>query len=112
MEQVVVEAYDALDDAFTAAREATDECLRNGGDRDLCGFAWVNVYGVRSNSKLGKVLISKGFRRSDVGKGLTLWNPSGSYTQAITAKERGAEAFAKVLSEKLGIKAYAGSRLD
>jgi hypothetical protein len=46
------------------------------------------------------------------GGGLQLWNPSGHPTQAITAKEEGAEAYAKVLSSKLGLKAYAGSRMD
>jgi hypothetical protein len=32
--------------------------------------------------------------------------------QNIDIKEEGAEAFARVLREKLGISAYAGSRLD
>jgi hypothetical protein len=46
------------------------------------------------------------------GGGLQLWNPSGSWTQCITAKEEGAEAYAKVL-QSFGIeKAYAGSRMD
>ena len=53
-----------------------------------------------------------GFRKSYGSTGLQLWNPSQSYTQAITAKEVGAEACAQVLRTKLGVEAYAGSRLD
>jgi hypothetical protein len=37
---------------------------------------------------------------------------SGNFTQCITAKEVGAEAAAKVLTARLGVKAYAGSRMD
>ena len=102
----------ALNEAGMAARVAAKaEHLKLGGDRGACGFAWVNVYGVRSNSRLGKTLQSFGFRKSYTGS-LQLWNPCGSGTQSISIKEAGAEAYAKVLTEKLGIKAYAGSRLD
>jgi hypothetical protein len=61
--------------------------------------------------KLGKALATYGFSKA-YGGGLQLWNPSGNPTQCITAKEEGAEAYAKVLSSKLGLKAYAGSRMD
>jgi hypothetical protein len=44
---------------------------------------------------------------------LNFWNPAKSGTQSISALEAGADAFAKVLKEKLGLeKVYAGSRLD
>lgn len=92
------------------AREATDRFLAQHGDRDACGFAWVTVY-EKGSTKLGRALIEAGFRKSYRG-GLELWNPSGSYTQAVTAKEVGAEAAAKFLEQMLGVKAYAGSRLD
>ena len=100
-----------LDEAARAAQDATREFLNKHGDRDCCGFAWVTVYNVRSNSKLGKALAEVGFKKSYTG-GLQLWNPSGHSTQSITAKEQGAEAYAKVLSSKLGLKAYGGSRMD
>jgi len=100
-----------LNEAGEQARSATKAFLAKHGDRDACGFAWVTVYDVRSNSKLGKALATVGFRKA-WDKGLQLWNPSGHPTQAITAKEEGAEAYAKVLSSKLGLKAYAGSRMD
>ena len=102
---------DACNEAAIQARTAAKAFYAQHGDRDACGFAWVDVYGVRSNSRLGKTLQSFGFRKSYTGS-LQLWSPCGSPTQSISIKEAGAEAYAKVITEKLGIKAYAGSRLD
>lgn len=98
-----------------AQAEAAKACrafLAQHGDRDACGFAWVNVWGVRSNSKLGNALKKAGFRKDYTGS-LQFWNPAKSGTQSISALEAGAEAFARVLKERLGLeKVYAGSRLD
>ena len=103
---------DACNEAAHQARTATKDFLAKHGDRDCCGFAWVTVYDVRSNSKLGKALAGYGFSKSYTG-GLQLWNPSGNPTQSITAKEEGARAYANVLKAKLGLeKVYAGSRMD
>jgi hypothetical protein len=100
----------ACQEAQLEARAAARDFFEKHGDRDACGFAWVNVYKVRSNSKLGKALVKVGFSKSYEG-GLQLWNPSGSFTQCITAKEEGARAYASEL-RKYGIEAYAGSRMD
>ena len=100
-----------LDTAQAQARKATEDFLAKHGDRDACGFAWVNVYDVRSNSKVGKVLAQAGFTKA-YGGGLQLWNPSGNWTQCITAKEVGAQAYADVLRAAGIEKAYAGSRMD
>ena len=103
---------DALNEAGIQARTAAKAFYDAHGDRDACGFAWVNVYGVRSNSRLGKTLASYGFRKDYTGA-LTLWNPSKAGVQSISILEAGAEAYAKVLREKLGLeKVYAGSRMD
>jgi hypothetical protein len=102
---------DACNEAAIQARTAAKAFFQKHGGYDACGFAWVDVYGVRSNSRLGKTLQSFGFRKSYTGS-LQLWSPCGSATQSISIKEAGAEAYAKVLTDKLGIKAYAGSRLD
>jgi len=99
-----------LDEARRAANQATQEFLTKHGDADLCGFAWVTVY-EKGSTKLGRELLKNGFTRA-YGGGLQWWNPSGSFTQAITAKEQGAEAAARVLRERLGVKAYSNSRLD
>ena len=103
---------DALNEAGMAARIAAKAFYDKHGDRDACGFAWVNIYGVRSNSRLGKTLQSYGFRKDYTGS-LQLWNPSKAGTQSISILEAGAEAYAQVLRDKLGLdKVYAGSRLD
>jgi len=100
-----------LNTAQKAAQKATEDFLALHGDRDACGFAWVNVYDVRSNSKAGKILAQAGFRKA-YGGGLQLWNPSGNGTQCITAKEEGARAYADILKAAGIDKAYAGSRMD
>lgn len=103
---------DVLNEAGIQARTAAKEFFQKHGDRDACGFAWVNVYGVRSNSRLGKTLISFGFRKDYTGA-LQLWNPSKAGTQSLNILEAGAEAYANVLRTKLGLEqCYAGSRMD
>jgi hypothetical protein len=103
---------EACNEAAMAAQTAAQVAYVQIGERDACGFAWVNVYGVRSNSKLGKALISFGFRKDYTGS-LQIWNPSGHGTQSISVKEAGAYAYAEVLKSKLGLeKVYAGSRMD
>lgn len=99
----------AKQEAYSAAHKFFQEKL-GGRDQYACGFAWVTVY-EKGSTKIGRALLKNGFRKSYEG-GLQWWNPSGSYTQCISAKEEGAYAAAKVLTEKLGVKAYAGSRLD
>ncbi len=95
---------------LTASREAAADMHSKIGERDACGFAWVTVYDVRSNSKVGKLLANYGFRKAYNG-GLQLWDPSKHPTQSISVLEAGADAMAKEL-QALGLKAYAGSRLD
>ena len=104
---------DACNEAAMAARTAAKQTLAAlGGDRGACGFAWVNVWGVRSNSKLGNALKAAGFRKDYTGA-LSLWNPSKAAVQSLDVVEAGAYAYAEVLKEKLGLeKVYAGSRMD
>lgn len=100
----------AKEDAYKAAQKFFQERL-GGRDQYACGFAWVNVYGVKGNTKLGRELIKNGFRKA-YGGGLQLWNPSQFGCQNVDTLEAGAEAAARVLKERLGVEAYAGSRLD
>lgn len=103
----------AVIQAQAEAAQACRNWLNQHGDRDACGFAWVNIYGVRSNSKLGKALIAAGFRKSWERGSLQFWNPAKSGTQSVSALEAGAEAFAERIRANLGIeRCYAGSRLD
>ncbi len=94
--------------ATIAGKKKYDEL---GGDRFMCGFAWVDIYGIRGNSKLGKQLSALGIRKDSYKKCHSVWDPAGLPVQNIDIKEAGAEAFAKVLSS-YGFRAYAGSRLD
>jgi hypothetical protein len=103
---------DVCEEASLEARKAAKAFFDKHGDRDACGFAWVDVYGVRSNSRLGKTLQSFGFSKSYTGS-LQLWNPSKAGVQSISILEAGADAYAKVLKEKLGLdRVYSGSRMD
>jgi hypothetical protein len=83
----------------------------NGKDQFACGFAWVDVYVDRTNSKQAKELIAAGFKKDYKPKCLSMWNPGGLGVQNIDAKEAGADAMATYL-RALGLTAYAGSRLD
>ena len=81
------------------------------GERDACGFGWVEVYVDRTNSKQAKELIAAGFKKDYKPKCLSMWDPAGIPTQSISVKEAGAQAYADYL-RALGLTAYAGSRMD
>ena len=104
---------DIVTEAKIAARIAAESFFGEklgGVDQYSCGFAWVDIYGVRSNSRIGRALAAGGFRKSYT-RSLQLWNPAGMGVQNIDTLEEGARAAAKVF-EKYGFRAYAGSRLD
>lgn len=108
-EQVAEIVKEAKEAAYKAAMEFFYDKL-NGRDQFACGFAWVNIYGIKGNTKLGKAFNAQGVTKSYTG-GIQLWNPSGMPVQNIDTLEAGAEAAAKVF-QKYGFEAYAGSRLD
>ena len=93
------------------ASRAFFETRLGGRDQYACGFAWVDVYVDRVNSKQAQELIRAGFRKDYKPKCLSMWNPGGLNVQNIDCKEAGAYALANYLNV-LGLKAYAGSRLD
>jgi hypothetical protein len=108
--QVQAAHIKALAAAQTAAKAFSDKHF-GGSDGGACGFAWVNVYKVRSNSKLGKALQEVGFRK-DYSGALQLWNKWWP-GQSVDAADHGATAYAAVIKQELGIEdVYAGSRLD
>jgi len=109
-EQVISAVEGARQEAHRAATKFFQEQL-GGRDQMCCGFAWVTVYGVRGNTKLGQALKAAGFRKSYEG-GLQLWNPSGLLVQNVDTLEEGARAAALFLKDTLGVEALAGSRLD
>lgn len=100
---------EAEHEAFFAASKFFEEKL-GGKDQYACGFAWVNIYKVKGNTKIGKMLKAAGVRQ-DYTKAFQMWNPSKFPCQNVDTLEAGAEAAAKVF-QKYGFEAYAGSRLD
>ncbi len=108
-EQIPAIVAEAETAAYAAAEKYYREVL-GGQDRFACGFAWVNIYGIKGNTKLGRALSAAGIRK-DYRGGLQMWNPSKFGCQNVDTLEAGAEAAAAVF-KKYGFEAYAGSRLD
>jgi len=73
-----------------------------------CGFAWVRVR--PGTCSFAKWLVKEGHARKAYEGGVMIW--CSAFGQSIQRKEAWAEALAKHLRETLGVKAYAGSRLD
>ena len=100
-------------EAKTAARQAAEKFFQEklgGVDQYACGFAWVDIFGVKGNTKLGRALKEAGVSKSHTGA-FQIWNPANMYVQNVDTLEAGAEAAAQVF-KKYGFTAYAGSRLD
>lgn len=99
-----------VQEAMQEARQAAEAALAKYGDRDACGFAWTNIYKIKGNTKLGKMLKAAGVRQ-DYTKAFQIWNPAKMGCQSVGILEEGARAAADVF-RKYGFEAYAGSRLD
>jgi hypothetical protein len=100
-----------VQEAMITAKQAAMTALAQHGDRDACGFAWTDIYGVKGNTKLGKMLKAAGLRKDWTGKAFQIWNPAQVGVQSVGILEAGADAAAQVF-RKYGFTAYAGSRLD
>ena len=99
----------AQEAAYRAADVFVQEHFPNGG-WGACGFAWVNIYGIKGNTRIGRKLKQAGVEQS-WDKSFQLWNPSKYPTQNVDTLEAGARAAAEVF-KRYGFTAYAGSRLD
>ena len=109
----MVDVQSVVAESRVVAREAAEKFFQErlgGEDLYACGYAWVKVF-EKGSTKLGKALIAAGFSKSYTG-GLDMWNPSGMRCQNVDTLEEGAIAAARLLTEKLGVKVYAQSRLD
>ena len=106
VQEIVAEACEA---AYKAADTYFHDVL-GGVDQYACGFAWVNIHGIKGNTKIGQRFALAGVRKDYTGA-LQIWNPSKYPVQNVDTLEAGARAAAKVL-EHYGFRAYAGSRLD
>ena len=106
LKTIVAEAKDA---AYRAASVFEQEHFPNGG-WGACGFAWVNIHGIKGNTKIGRRMKQAGVSQS-WDKSFQIWNPSSYPTQNVDTLEAGARAAAEVF-KRYGFTAYAGSRLD
>jgi len=104
----------AHSNAIQAAQAASQQFVDThfgGRDGGACGFASVEVYGVRSNSKVGKALQAIGFSKSYTGA-LTMRN-RWYRGQSVDAADAGAQAYKDTFKQLTGLdKVYAASRLD
>ena len=112
MNYTVEQIKSIIGEANTAARDAADAAYAANGntDWDACGFAWVNLYGIKGNTRMGRALKAAGVRQ-DYTRAFQIWNPGGYGGQSITIKEAAARAAANVF-RNYGFEAYSGSRLD
>ena len=95
--------------AYDAAHEHEQKHYPEGG-WGACGFAWVNIWGIKGNTKLGRTMKAAGIEKDYTGA-YSIWNPSRYGTQNVSTLEAGAQAAAGVF-KRYGFTAYAGSRLD
>ena len=101
--------------AATAAQSYLDDWNASTGGNQYgepmyCGFAWVNIYGVKGNTKLGRAMKSAAYEKDYTGA-YQIYNPAGYGGQSMDVKEHGARAAALVF-EHYGFRAYMGSRAD
>ena len=98
-------------EALNAANQVQQKFLLDHGEMAYCGFAWVDVYVTRTNSKEAKALQKIGLKKDYKPKCMSIWGPGDYNGQSMDVKEVGARAYAEVL-QKHGFKAYMGSRAD
>lgn len=113
MEYTVDQVQNIVREARDAAYAAADEYFRvrlGGVDQYACGFAWINIRGIKGNTRMGRILKAAGLRQ-DYTRTFQIWNPAGYPVQNIDTLETGARAAAEVF-KRYGFNAAAGSRLD
>ena len=96
--------------ALQHAQDASNAFIDKHGELGYCGFAWINIYGIKGSTKLGRRMKQAGFEKDYTGA-YSIWNPSGLGTQCMSTKEEGARAAAQVF-KAAGFTCYAGSRAD
>ena len=92
--------------AADAARRAA---AREGGDYDSWGFTWVEIHGIKGNTRLGRMLKKVGVRQG-YNRAFHIWNPSGLSVHSISIRGAGAEVCANYLKSK-GFDACVCSRI-
>ena len=106
---------DAKNAANIAAQSFLDDWNASTGGNQYgepmyCGFAWVNIYNIKGNTRLGRAMKAAGYTKDYTGA-YQIYNPAGYGGQSMDVKEAGARAAAQVF-ENYGFTAYAGGRAD
>ena len=106
---------DAKNAASTAAQSFLDDWNASTGGNQYgepmyCGFAWVNIYNIKGNTRLGRAMKAAGYTKDYTGA-YQIYNPAGYGGQSMDVKEAGARAAAQVFTH-YGFTAYAGGRAD
>ena len=106
---------EAKQSAAIAAQSFLDDWTASTGGNQYgepmyCGFAWVNIYKIKGNTKLGRAMKQAGYTKDYTGA-YQIYNPAGYGGQSMDVKEAGARAAALVF-EQYGFTAYAGGRAD
>jgi hypothetical protein len=113
MEMTKDEVVELFQDANIASYLVSSRFLEEelgGKDAYPCGFGWVEIYGIRANSKVGKVLAELGLRKDSYTKSFVLHTKTPN-VQNMDVQYAGARAAAEILT-KSGFRAYATSRMD
>ena len=95
--------------SLVASTKYLNESL-GGKDAYPCGFGWVEIYGIRANSKVGQYLSQLGMRKDSYRKSF-IFHSNTPNVQNMDVKYEGANAAAKVL-QSYGFRAFATSRID
>lgn len=82
----------------------------HGQDTGTCGYAWVRIFDIKGNSKMGRKLKQLGLDQ-DSSRAFVLWMPGRAPCQSMAPHEAGASAAAEILKD-YGFTAYACSRVD
>ena len=115
----VAEIQTIMDTAEQSAKTAQHDFLQQWNDSTggnqygepmYCGFAWVNIYKIKGNTKLGRAMKTAGYTKDYTGA-YQIYNPAGYGGQSMDVKEAGARAAAQVFTN-YGFTAYAGGRAD
>ena len=106
---------EAKQSAAIAAQSFLDDWTASTGGNQYgepmyCGFAWVNIYNIKGNTRLGRAMKAAGYTKDYTGA-YQIYNPAGYGGQSMDVKEAGARAAAKVF-EQYGFTAYPGGRAD
>ena len=89
--------YNTIQEAKAQAHLSANKRHAVIGDFDTCGWAYIEVKGVRSNSFLGKTLIKYGFQKDS--SSMYFSDPT-RLSQSISVSEASCDAFVDVFKSR------------